>query len=279
MLTFVDSLSLAGDRSKQNDDAFGVRGDRAWIIDGATDLHDTPLTGAASDAAWIANIASRHFHQAEGVKDGDPRLLVAGASAAAGAAFRHVVRDQPYERWQSPIASLLMLVDAADGVRGLDLGDCRVFASDAQGAVFIHGGHDGGADQESALAAQQRDKDKPLLQRADTLAMLREQRARQNGGGGGWTFGLDPGCAQHARVWRMPLARPAHLLLMTDGFSALTDRYHAYGAGDLVAAALEQGLHDLARELRAIENADLCGDRHPRFKKSDDATALLLRLT
>jgi hypothetical protein len=31
--------------------------------------------------------------------------------------------------------------------------------------------------------------------------------------------------------------------------------------------------------LRAIETADASGSLHPRFKQSDDATAILLRLT
>jgi hypothetical protein len=39
------------------------------------------------------------------------------------------------------------------------------------------------------------------------------------------------------------------------------------------------GLQELGRELRAVEAADAHGARHPRFKTSDDATALLLRLT
>ena len=40
-----------------------------------------------------------------------------------------------------------------------------------------------------------------------------------------------------------------------------------------------QGLAALGAELRAIEDADARGEKFPRFKKSDDATALLLRLS
>jgi hypothetical protein len=35
----------------------------------------------------------------------------------------------------------------------------------------------------------------------------------------------------------------------------------------------------LGRELRALETADAAAARFPRFKQSDDATAILLRLT
>jgi hypothetical protein len=96
---------------------------------------------------------------------------------------------------------------------------------------------------------------------------------------GYWTFCIDPACADQARSWSFALTRPAHVLLMSDGFAALTDRYGAYDGVGLVRAAIEKGLQELGRELRAIEAADAGGALHPRFKRSDDATALLLRLT
>lgn len=276
MLTFVEAISLAGDRVKQNDDAFGFAGARAWVLDGATDLHDTPLMGAASDASWIAHFANAYLHCGayDALDDAIRR-----ASLYAGAAFTQHVGAQSHERWQSPISSLLLAEDTPTGLRGLDLGDSRVFTLDAEGAVFVAGGPDDAADHEAALAAKQTDKEKPLLRRSETIDMLRRMRAELNKPGSRWTFCLDPACADHARSFEWKLSRPAHLLLTTDGFSALTDRYRAYDAAGLVRAALDKGLHELGRELRAIENADSEGDRHPRFKKSDDATALLLRLT
>jgi hypothetical protein len=275
MLTFVEAISLAGDRAKQNDDVCGFAGARAWVLDGATDLHDAPLTGAASDAGWIAHLANAFFHHA----GGDLRESIRMASANAAQAFAAATDNAPFERWQSPIASLLMVEQTDDGVCGADLGDSRVFVLDAAGAVFVAGGPDDAADDETALAAQQTDKDKPLLQRTDTIAKLRSGRAALNRPDTRWTFGIDPQCADHARTFAFVLARPAHVLLMSDGFSALTDRYKAYNAGALVQAALDKGVQELGRELRAIENQDAASAAHPRFKKSDDATALLMRLT
>ncbi|MFZ2031530.1 MAG: protein phosphatase 2C domain-containing protein [Vitreimonas sp.] len=277
MLTFVEAISLAGDRAKQNDDACGFAGGRAWVIDGATDLHDAPLTGAKSDASWIAHFANAYFHGAEG---GDLTMVLRDASAAAAETFRTTTQGRAIERWQSPIASVLM-IEARDGaVTGADLGDCRIFALDADGDAHVVGGPGDAGDFETKLAAQQTDAHKPLLQRTQTIDTLRRIRSSINKPGGEhWTFGLDPACADNARVWSLALKRPAHLLLMTDGFAALTDRYDAYGPGDLVQGALSRGLQELGRELRQIEAADVGGARHPRFKASDDATALLMRLS
>lgn len=274
MLTFVEAVSLAGDRAKQNDDAFGFGGGRAWVLDGATDLHDAPLMGGASDASWIAHFANARLHGSQE----ELRAAVRDASAAAAAAFGAHMGGRAFERWQSPISSLLMIEETPDGVRGLDLGDSRVFALDAGGGAHVAGGPPDAADAEVALAAQQTDAHKPLLQRTDTIAMLRSGRAAFNQPGNTWTFGLAPACADHARAWSFSLTRPAHLLLMTDGFSALADRYRAYDASSLVKMALAKGLQELGRELRAIEHEDSAASAHPRFKKSDDATALLMRL-
>jgi hypothetical protein len=276
MLTFVEAISLAGDRARQNDDACGFAGDRAWVIDGATDMHDAPLTGAKSDASWIAHFANAYLHGAEG---GDLIMALRGASVAAAETFRTITQGRTIERWQSPIASVLMLEARESVVTGADLGDCRVFALESDGGIQIIGGPGDAGDYESKLAAQQTDAHKPLLQRTQTIDMLRRIRASMNREGAHWTFGLDPACADHARTWSLDLKRPAHLLLMTDGFAALTDRYDAYGAGDLVQATLSRGLQELGRELRQIEASDAGGAKHPRFKASDDATALLMRLS
>jgi hypothetical protein len=287
MLTFVEAISLAGDRKKQNDDACGKAHDSAWVIDGATDLHEEPLSGEASDATWIAqalNVAL-HSHAFPG----------SGSAETTRALLRTIVEDllnpwweqqitkgEAAERWKLPTASVLIASDHDGVLRGLDLGDSRCFALDAGGAAHSAGSRESGTDdeRERAREASKRAGAPASLHDPDTMTMLRAVRAQHNlPGGGYWVFGLQPECADHARVWTLALKRPAHVLLCTDGFSALVDRYKVYDAGGLVQAALDKGLQELGRELRAIETADAGGAAHPRFKKSDDATAVLLRLT
>ncbi|MEZ5959515.1 MAG: hypothetical protein R3C30_03685 [Hyphomonadaceae bacterium] len=239
-------------------------------------FREAPLTKTASDASWIAQVANTSLNA---WTYGDLREAVRTASETAASAFSYLTRGQNVERWQLPTASLLMLAENERGViEGIDLGDCRVFALDANGVQVI-GGHDG-LDDEVKLAASQPEADKPLLKRKAAIETLRRNRSAINQEGGRfWTFGLQPACADHARTWTLELKRPAHLLLMTDGFSALADRYKVYEPAALVKAAVSVGLQDLGRELRAIEAADASGSRHPRFKQSDDATGILLRLT
>src|SRR6185369_2394969 len=137
MLTFIEAISLAGDRTKQNDDACGFAGDRAWVIDGATDLHDAPMTGAKSDASWIAHFANSFFQANNNISLDE---MLRNASRSAAWTFDKLKQGRAIERWQSPIASVLM-IEARDGlVSSADLGDCRVFALDADGGARVVGG-------------------------------------------------------------------------------------------------------------------------------------------
>jgi hypothetical protein len=280
VLTLIDAISLAGDRLKQNDDACGWRPGQAWVIDGATDLHDAPLSKTASDASWIAQIANGWFGAADiAAGEAEMRQAARDASLDARAAFLKI-SAWPQQDWAAPIASLLLVRENQNGVIGLDLGDCRAFALGADEVAASIGGPPGAADDETQYAAKaaQEAGETPLLRHEATLDLLRAGRSKQNGGGGNWTFCLKPECAQEARVWTLNLERPAHLLLASDGFAALVDRYRLFDAQSLIESALSEGLAELGVRLRAYENDDSGGAKHPRWKKSDDATALLLRL-
>ncbi|MEO8315183.1 MAG: hypothetical protein ABI645_10345 [Pseudomonadota bacterium] len=280
MLTVVELLSVAGERRNQNDDACGAANGCAWVLDGATDLHSPSLTGSGSDAAWISHLANSLLHARASAGDAAHlRSLVRDLSGGVATAYS-LRAGKPPQHWMMPLASLLLIAGTRSGVCGLDLGDCRFFAVGQDGAAHAVGGPAHAADDESRLAetAARRAQGMPLLDHPETMAMLRSMRNTQNQPGAEWTFCPLPECADHARTWEVSLTRPAHILICTDGFSALVDRYHAYDTGGLVHAALDKGLAKLAGELRAIEADDLAGEKHPRWKKCDDATAVLLRL-
>lgn len=283
MLTLIEAISLAGDRKKQNDDACGKAHDLAWVIDGATDLHDAPLSPESSDAAWLAQALNQALNSYAYPGIGSAERLRATLRQVAEDLIsptwrEEIAKDRTVARWQLPTASVFIAGEHEGQLSGLSLGDCRCFVLDANGVGHAVGGATSDDEAHAAADAAKRASG-PLLRDAQTLDMLRGKRAQHNQPGGYWVFGLQPECAEHARAWSLTPSRPAHILLCTDGFSALVDRYAAYDSAGLVRVALDKGLQELGRELRAIETTDASGAKHPRFKPSDDATAVLLRLT
>jgi hypothetical protein len=272
----IDSLSIAGDRAKVNDDAFGLAGNRIWVLDGATGLGGTFLPGH-SDAAWVARQANRLLHTHHGIRDSDQlvRIVIEGLVSA----FAAEKIAQPEARWQLPFASLLLLTFSTDEVEAVWLGDCRAIL-DIGGRILSCGETPEGEQQERHWAAKLGGKlgATAMLRSPEVINALRDSRDRFNTGKGRWVLGLEPKAAEHMERAVFPLDGPVTGLSMSDGFSALELKYKMYTMEALITAARQKGLAALANELRHIEEIeDADGAVFPRFKRSDDATAVLFR--
>ena len=279
-LELLESLSLPGDPAKANEDAFGHKSDAAMVIDGATMLGDGLMPGP-SDAAWIAQFGARRLLAHLGDGDGARKELRA-ALADTQKSFEALRRHPPEDVWQTPCASMMLAVQAEAGVEWLWFGDCAALVKQGDAAVTVVGET---FDKRAAEAERARKvgKEKGLapasgLNRPEFIGTLRAARNRINSGRY-WLFSPDARAASHVSRRTLKVQPGSTLLLATDGFLALASDYGAYSADGLMAAAMEKGIAALGTELRAIEAGDTGGEKFPRFKKSDDATALLLRLT
>lgn len=293
-LAVIDTLSLPGDAAKANEDAFGHDDHAALVMDGATPLGDGLMPGP-SDAAWIAQFGARRIlaHLRDGAGG---RKALRGALADAQKSFAALRRMPPQAMWQTPCASMMAVVEAGtdhsplharsaqEGQRGWEMeflwfGDCgALVAQDGKPVQVVGDGFDRRAAEAGRAAMLAKEKGVPPAARLpDFIDALRVSRNRI-GSGGNWLFMPDVKAAAHVSRRVLALAPGAVILLASDGFLALASDYGAYDADTLMAAAQARGLEALGEELRAIEAADPGGEAHPRFKSSDDATAVLLRL-
>ncbi len=278
-LELVASLSLPGDPAKANEDAFGHGGNAAVVVDGATPLGDSLMPGP-SDAAWIAQFGARRLMAH--LRDGDgARKALRGTLADTQKSFEALRRHAPEEMWQTPCASMMLAVADEGGVEFLWFGDCAALVKQGDAPVAIIGEtfdkRAAEARRAQTLAREKNVSPAAGLSRAEFIGDLRVSRNRINSGNH-WLFSPDVKAASHVSRRVMKVAPGSALLLLSDGFLALASDYGAYSPDSLMAAALANGLAALGEELRAIEAADSGGDKFPRFKKSDDATAMLLRL-
>ncbi len=275
----LETLSLPGNPYKTNDDAFGHVDNAAVVLDGATSLGD-PLMPGDSDAAWLAHFGARRLMAH--VRDGDaPVDALRYALADAQKSFEALRRRPPAQAWEIPFASMAFAVEAPGGFDFLRFGDCAGLLARPGEAVEILGESFAAKAHEARLAAKSA-KEKGVAPAAadnlpEFLPMLRKARDRVNRGDH-WLFSPDPRAADHVARQHVAAPKGAMLLLASDGFLALATDYSAYTADSFFAKAVSGGLAALAEELRAIEEADADGRKFPRFKKSDDATAVLLRI-
>ncbi|MGK6318650.1 SpoIIE family protein phosphatase [Sphingomonas sp. DT-204] len=270
-LDLLQALSLAGDPATPNDDRAGIALRHAWVIDGATDLGPPGLVGPQGGAAWLASEAQAAFTVAA---DGPVEAIFAGVAERLVAAYARDRTREPEGRWELPLASGLA-VRLGDGVLECGwLGDCSGLLRRGERVIRLGPVAEDRGKEIAHAARLARHGLGSVKQNAPILADLRAGRGRP----GIRVLGVLPEWMVQVDTVRIPCAPGDDLLLMTDGFAALVDGYAAYDAAGLMAAIAEKDLAALAAELRGIEQADIACARFPRFKVSDDATALWLRI-
>ena len=176
---------------------------------------------------------------------------------------------------------MMLVCDCADGFLALSFGDCVALVQRRDAGLETIGDAFKSKVAESNYAAKLA-KEKGLspasrANRPEFLASLRASRNRANSGRN-WAFSPDPRAGDHVGEQAILAPRGTIVLLASDGFLALASDYGAYTPEAFIAASQTKGLAVLGEELRAIEEQDPLGHRFPRFKKSDDATAVLLKL-
>lgn len=284
----LDKISDPGKADRANEDRFGHNGDCAFVVDGATGLGDRQyMDDYGSDAAWIADFAATRL-AARMTADASAPEVIRAVITEARDSFTAAAGEQPRYAW--PLCALAMVAARADGFVFSGFGDSALYlledgAEEARFVIPLPGAYQ--REQASARAHIERTGGLAAMGRVgtgntdpETLAFLRESRARQNSDQGSvWSLGLVPEAADHLFVEPLPLSRPATAILCSDGLADLVALYNAYDARSLVTAAREKGLAALVTELRHFEReVDPDGLRFPRYKQSDDTTALLLRL-
>jgi serine/threonine protein phosphatase PrpC len=272
----IDSLSLPGDPSKANEDSFTHNERMAVVFDGATGLGDSLMPGP-SDAAWIAQFAGRRL-RAHAQEGDDPAQWLRAAAQDAEKSFKALRRRAPKERYEIPVGSLMQAALIDTTLHFAWFGDCAALLREPTGAVVTIGDTLDVRAKEAARARQASQAPAADGVRAEFLPALRISRNRINKKGGDWLFAPQAACADHAKMTEAPASAGARLLIASDGFFALAADYGRYSADALLSAAEDRGLDALGRELRAIESDDPDGRRYPRYKRSDDATALLLSI-
>ncbi|MBT1156171.1 hypothetical protein J1C56_11270 [Aminobacter anthyllidis] len=285
-IRIIDSITAPGSASRPNEDSAGGNATCAFVIDGATGLGGTSIVGLhGSDAAWLARFAQSTFEEL--VRNGRSVAdVVRELNQRAANVVHEAASALPIEAWNLPIASFQMVRIEGDALVTHGLGDCRLFLVDADGAVIetsaikaAYANERDGARKAIALsggfATHQALADAPVVREE-----LRRRRAAYNQAGGSvWTLGTEPAAADHLATEQLTATLPARGLLCSDGFAALVDQYRRYGIADLVRAAGDTGLAPLLQELRHIERIeDPDGQQFPRFKVSDDATAVLFEI-
>ncbi|MEV6525729.1 hypothetical protein AB0M43_27645 [Longispora sp. NPDC051575] len=148
----------------------------------------------------------------------------------------------------------------SDATVVLDVGDEPVVVCDKRVEEFF---------PDMAAAAGQARGGRPLYE------LIQAQQKIRNQPDGYWIAQTDPAAAAHARVGSVGGVRGA--LLMSDGAALLAAEFGVLTWPELVEFGYSRGPGELIALTREWEDRDPEGVRWPRYKRRDDATAVVCR--
>lgn len=275
--------SVCNGSGAHNEDHWGYAGSSqevsaAWVLDGVTGINEAKLFDASSDARWLVLKASARLQD---LAADEMPLTTLLAELVHGLCddVREALGGESFPPGHDPPAACLMLVKRyGDGWQMLQLGDSSLLwrrkGHEALAAVVP----DKTADYTLAKLAAQARRDgvtdiKALL--ASFRARFHGERLKRNQPGGYSILEADPAAVTLAQVSAM--GAPSRILLCTDGYYRAVDHYGLHDdAGLLDASCRPEGAAQVLAAIRAAESLDSQCERYPRFKPSDDATAVAL---
>ncbi len=287
----IDMISLSSDGIK-NEDKAGVRIAKqagfAWMIDGATGVNNSKhISECLTDATWYAEELNEIFYTLN--NDVNVETMAATSIqkiAAAYAKKTEYVREIP--KMELPSAAVFWMKWLHDEftpslyhINMGWLGDC-VAIIEYKNKIFTYGNEVSGFSHDDIISLFQNVKLEAAhsieLQKTLLDTAIEEERMRMNKKNGYWIFSTDTEAAENLCKNKLTCDSPVRVLLATDGFYRLVDLYKRYTDEELIHTCKNKGLNYLAKELRMIELQDSLHEKYPRFKISDDATALLFEL-
>ena len=108
--------------------------------------------------------------------------------------------------------------------------------------------------------------------------LVTEQRRDRNHPDGFWVASTDPAAAQHALTDTAPRDGLKRAAVLSDGATRLVDRFGLLDWPSFLEALTAHGPEAIIQQLRAAEAGDPDGQRWPRGKRHDDASAAFCQL-
>ncbi len=273
--------SICDGSSRINEDIANMNKHGAWILDGATGLSGKNLIDKDSDAKWYVNqwdeYVKKNFHKT----NIDLKRIVKEGINAVKDKYYKKIKDKNATSLDLPSSSIVLIRWIKDTLEYFILGDCTLLIENNNELNIIKDDSVTRLDNKvfQAMDEIMKKEGKTLLEaKKEVNNLIVSNRLLKNTNEGYWILGFDTEAVDRALYGKIRLDNDTKLLIASDGFSAITDRYNYINMDNLIYETQNKGLDNLCKKLREIEEDDSSGDKYPRFKKNDDASAVYIEL-
>ena len=268
-----------------NEDTAYVGENFAWVIDGATGLNGRNFIDEKSDARWfvkkwndflIENIMEKDVELEDMVREGIG-LIKDEYFSNIGPEYKDDL--EPIDFPSSTIAIIRFMDNILEY---FVLGDCMIVIGKEDGTNSIIVDESLNRLDGRVIDFMTNEKLNNNLTHAaareKAMDLLIKHRLMKNKPGGYWSLEFSEEAAKNALKGKEILHGKNKILMMSDGFSVLFNKYLHLDEKEIIEFVEIKGLDRSYSIIREIENNDSECIEYPRLKKSDDSSAVFLEL-
>lgn len=262
-----------------NEDVYFAASKFMWVLDGATGLGDNLIKEAESDAKWytakIDAFLKNHIEEFEG----SLVALMRECIRTVWADFLKKIEKEKICSENYPSASGGIVRLQGEQLEYIVFGDCPVILERKDGNVEEYVDHnlrnlDYWAVEKYLDMSERMGIPFREIQKREKQILI-DNRKRMNTDAGYYNISFLPEAAEHAVYGILPRKDISAISLSTDGFAQY---YTLFGLAQNVEEYMKKmrllQLEDIWRELYTKQIEDYKMENYPRFKVSDDATAI-----
>ncbi|MTI66104.1 MAG: hypothetical protein FH753_05815 [Firmicutes bacterium] len=264
-----------------NEDMATITPHGAWIMDGATGLNGKNLVSDKTDAFWYVNWWNEYLKKHIST-DKTPAEIIKRGIIEIKKTYKEITKDFNVTSLDLPSSGIILLKWKDDIIEYCSLGDCTLYIKDGFNSSIIT---DDAIPKLDNIVYEKMDylineKNIPNTEaKEEVMDIIKKNRLLKNTSKGYWILGFDENATKNALKGRIKVKDDVEIMMVSDGFSALYDKYNYIDIHRLFSRVKNNEINELYNTLRDIENEDLNMIKYPRFKISDDASCIYLNLS
>ncbi|MEG1132710.1 MAG: hypothetical protein RSD77_10370 [Romboutsia sp.] len=279
-MRICDTLCCQGS-AKYNEDVIGINTFGAWVLDGATGLNNKNLVSNKSDANWYVNWWNAYLHKNIDKEITLKEIMNDGIKLISEEYYANTDKDK-IEKLDTPSSSIAAVKFYSDKIEYFLLGDCTLHFKIGDKINIIK-------DRSLCYLDKLVYDEMESLPNLDQLSYEKiknavmktiiSNRLKKNTNGGYWILDFDKEAINNSLNGFIAIKDNIKLMLTSDGFSCISDRYNEIEEHELLNEIETNGVGFIYNNLRKIEEDDYLTIKFPRFKINDDSSCIYLDIS
>lgn len=264
-----------------NEDIYGVTKCSYWILDGALSLNKSKFTDGSSDVVWMVNWWHNYLKENLNQMDKSIITILEEGIEQLNYKFSKFIDINELSKLDRASAGIAIIRINKETVESFVLGDVEINinSKDKEIKTLVDEKIEKLDSKVMDIIFNNTDRDKEITfndYTREELEILKIHRMKMNAKDGYYILEHDVTAIRNGIYKEYPLKDVEEILMMSDGFSAIYNKYNQLSIEDLFIKSKKEGVKSVLKMIRELEENDPKMKTYKRLRKHDDATAIYI---